>query len=250
MKNNTSQKIIERPILFNGEMVRSIISGRKKQTRRIAKNFKVLLKKQVSSDLPFIKKIVAKAGIHKATLNKYGAVSVMVNNEKLGVKPSEFEWVSPFGKVGDRLWVRETSIPDAPTDFYEHDNYTWSSVPQEFRKQNHVFYKADAANPERFVWKPSIHMPRWASRLNLEITNIRVERLQDISEEGAKSEGMDIFKQNLSGLDFYLSPVKGSRGNESAKECFKSIWNSIYKNWDSNPWVWVVEFKVVSNEVR
>jgi len=112
----------------------------------------------------------------------------------------------PFGQVGDRLWVRETF---APCDFGDY------------------MYRADYGqlSDVAIKWKPSIHMPRMASRITLEITGVRVERLQDISEEDAITEGI---------------PYQGNQFDTIG--AFSDLWNSVYSNWDANPWVWVVEF--------
>lgn len=114
----------------------------------------------------------------------------------------------PYGQPGDRLWVRETFTAN---EFME------------------CKYRADGTIPSH--WTPSIHMPRWASRITLEITNVRIERLQDISESDAAAEGFD------------LPPAEGQSFKFKALHNFKFTWNQIYKNWDQNPWVWVIEFK-------
>lgn len=145
----------------------------------------------------------------------------------------------PYGKPGDRLWAREAfaeeydycnhpEMPGAPT---EHFHFGWH-------------YRADGSPVESSLegflspWKPSIHMPRCVSRITLEITGVRVERLQDISEADARAEGFD-------GIGF------GDRDHpakSSAKFSFWNLWKSINGpgSWDANPWVWVVEFKRVT----
>ena len=134
----------------------------------------------------------------------------------------------PFGKVGDRLWVRETWKTD----------HIWDDVkPSLIPSDQSVFYTADDSfsGIVAFDWgktRPNIFMPRWACRLVLEITDVRVERLQDISEEDAFAEG--IFNAGV-----------GACPEFDLTKQFQELWNSIYNNWNSNPWVWVVEFKVV-----
>jgi hypothetical protein len=124
----------------------------------------------------------------------------------------------PFGQVGDRLWIRET----------------WQEVDSS--DGGYYRYGADY-NAESFLrlkpWKPSIHMPRSASRILLEITGIRIERLQEISGQDVLAEGIDNGKSNA---------AMGRRWENMQIMAFRDFWNSIYSNWDANPWVWVVEF--------
>lgn len=185
----------ERPILFSGEMVRAILEGRKTQTRRIVKDRKDWA---IQND---------------NTFGKVWGNSVLMD--------------SPFGKPGDRLWVRETFINDTEAD-----------------EQPCFYFKADCENPEIWRWSPSIHMPRSAARIFLEITNIRVERLNDISEEDAKAEG-------IVGGKICINGSAGWGSNEKMPDVYKSkwsfaeLWESINgkDSWKKNPWVWVIEFK-------
>lgn len=188
----------ERPILFNGAMVRAILDGSKTQTRRVCKG-----QRELSNN-------------HDFQLDR-----------------------CPYGKSGDRLWVRET----------------WSKSKQPYLS-GHIFYRADGeTNGKQFAlsyvereskWRPSIHMPRWESRILLEVTNVRVERLQDISEEDARLEGIT------------CGGCLNCGGNEScscedpkpdARDSFIWLWESIngQGSWIYNPWVWVIEFKVIEN---
>jgi hypothetical protein len=131
----------------------------------------------------------------------------------------------PYGQPGDRLWVRET----------------WRYADMAPRSRR-VEFKADGDHPGPFPWKPSIHMPRWASRIMLEVTGVRVERLQEITEKGARAEGCHGMGSNG---DAEFPP----EGIISAVEDFRDLWDSINESrgfgWDKNPWVWVVEFKRV-----
>lgn len=180
----------ERPILFSAHMVRAILDGRKTQTRRPVKN------------LGFV------TGI----------------GHVLNGSDDRSEWPDfcPHGKLGDRLWVRET----------------WSQHPQfadiAFRADGEEFEDSDGFTwiPK---WKPSIHMPRKASRIDLEITGVRVERLHDISEEDAIAEGVQITDEHTGCADDI----------DSHAHAYKFIWESINGkgSWDLNPFVWVVEFK-------
>ncbi|EML4684956.1 hypothetical protein R0C75_002121, partial [Citrobacter amalonaticus] len=131
------------------------------------------------------------------------------------------QFYCPYGDVGDRIWVRETFSP-VP----DHEEPAGCSA---------LLYAADGNGPYG-KWVPSIHMPRWASRLTLEITGVRVERLRDLSEDDAKSEGI-------------TPPSCGVLPGWEYRINFRDLWMSIYgaDNWEANPWVWVIEFKVVPN---
>jgi hypothetical protein len=159
----------------------------------------------------------------------------------------------PFGSIGDRLWVRETWCPLDADHWHEPDRPKDTLLIWGTPKRNGVGYAADCTSEESercrkelgYKWRPSIHMPRWASRITLEITGVRVERLQDISEEDAKAEGVEsllvkVFGWNAPGGSY------GEFPNEQPhrKAVFEMLWESIYGrgSWESNPYVWVVEF--------
>jgi len=188
----------ERPILFKGEMVRAILDGRKAQTRRAIKP--------------------------APTINGVGAIFDEGDRQEDFVEPY---WVFPetckYGKPGDTLWVRET----------------WTQYPFNFNPEPcDAWYKATSNGPPPpFKWRPSIYMPRWASRITLRITDIRVERLQDISEDDAKAEG-------VKPLDYAAHHVAAGCG---ARIAFEQLWTTINGPgaWDANPWVWVVAFERV-----
>ncbi|EMX9222819.1 morphogenetic protein [Citrobacter koseri] len=196
----------ERGMIFNDEMVRAILEGRKTQTRRLVSSS--------TSDLLDLQKQYP----HK-----------------------KYNIVCPFGQPGDRLWVRETfQGPLVSEELFEE----YRAYPEKFEKPEYCEYAADGgAKPEycdlddnlRHGWRPSIHMPRWASRILLEITDVRVERLHDISEEDAKAEG-------ATPATYRITPP-----GAVYRVGFGDIWRSIYgdENWHSNPWVWVIEFKRV-----
>lgn len=204
----------ERPVIFNGEMIRALLDGRKTQTRRIIAN--------VSADncIPLQKQTKTKDGIYTHVMDapQYG--------------------LCPFGQVGDRLWVRETW--QGPLVDEEHfEDYRANA--DKFQTPEFCEYAADGgARPEfcdlddnvRQGWRPSIHMPRWASRILLEIIAVRVERLNDISEKDAKAEGAPT-ELCLIGEKHFLG--------------FRTLWKSIYgeESWNANPWVWVIEFRRV-----
>ncbi|HCT7316498.1 TPA: hypothetical protein OT780_005675, partial [Klebsiella variicola] len=144
----------------------------------------------------------------------------------------------PFGSVGDRIWVRET-FQGPLFDFDLMDSYCKDSTP--FEKSEFCVYKADGVPAPEFYdaddelhccWRPSIHMPRWASRILLEITDVRVERLKSISDRDALREG-------CSAADM--------KSGDCVADVFARLWASIYgsDSWNANPWVWVIEFKRV-----
>jgi hypothetical protein len=186
----------ERPILFNTEMIRALLDGRKTQTRRVVKHIPML-----GGPL---------AWCAAAAAQEPGWVNIV----------GDYRRFCPYGQPGDRLWVRETfkAFPDGD-----------------------LFYRADFGdvipvhaddNSEDWTWKPSIFMPRAASRLTLEIVSVRVERVQSISHRDALAEGVSYDVSKPDG-----APVP----------TYQKLWDSINAKrgygWDKNPWVWVVEFK-------
>ena len=223
-----------RPINFKAHEVRAIREGRKTQTRRI-------IKPQPSEThwdiIPGYKLLVN--GPHNLSCGRLGwRFQHCIPQNPVGDKPT---WaVCPFGKPGDRLWVRETwgmSFEDiVPTGRQFVSGGTWGSPARPNRKPCVVF-RADGDMPddspgETATWCPSIHMPRWVSRITLEIVSVRVERLRDIKNEDCWKEGM---------CDATNPELKANR------KWFSELWESIngHGSWDLNPWVWVVEFKEV-----
>lgn len=216
----------ERPIIFNGEMVRAVLDGRKAQTRRII-NWRGL---DEGLNLQF-------SGL-RASEEPNGWV--IESNSR-----TSSEWrcqptPCPFGAVGDRLWVRETfrvhsRATDVATLVYK------ASEQQSWTQQTHRV-PIEKCNKPAVVdtWTPSIHMPRWASRITLEITGVRVERLNSMTEKDALAEGC------LGGHD----SIPGYQYSATPHEHFHHVWQSIYgaDSWQANPWVWVIEFKRVEVE--
>lgn len=192
-------KLRERPILFSGPMVRAILDGKKTQTRR-------LVKPQFDGKETF------------------GAYDIYGTSGRC----------CPYGKPGDRLWVRETW---AHARMPSEDILVFRATSPDDRFNYACPQEGTIAQYKIDKWRPAIHMPRLASRINLEITDVRVERLQEISEVDIRSEGV---YANL------LDELKIS-GN-SLKECWGKLWDSINGpgSWDQNSWVWVVEFRRVS----
>jgi hypothetical protein len=263
----------ERPILFSGEMVRALLDGRKTQTRRVVKGvMRVRLWQSVCGDGPFAN-VVARAGTYLAYANDHGAVSVTADNgELLGVKPGEFEWCCPYGVLGDRLWVRETHIVGWPCDAGDLQQFDEDGN----ERPRHVWYRAtptpaggytsqlgafidhwaddDGNLVERIPWKPSIHMPRWASRITLEITEVRVQRVQEISFEDAIAEGVqrDIIPAcgDHPNLECWVNGPPPAHAHVIPEAAFRELWDSINAKrgfgWEVNPWVWAITFKTVN----
>jgi len=201
----------ERPILFSSTMVRAILDGAKTQTRRIIKNQPEIDDRGYISD------------------------SYWINKPFEGLllpKIDDLVMYCPYGKPGDRLWVRETHalMDDSHCACYESCG---KCVVGKYA------YKSDGKWDD-FIekWTPSIHMPRRASRIDMEVTERRIERLQDISEEDAIAEGVRMTDEYTGCADDIDSHV----------HAYKFLWKSINGkgSWDLNPFVWVVEFKVIS----
>ena len=214
-----SQEVKERGMIFNGEMVRAILEGRKTQTRRVIK-----LEHERGFQNPVIR-------------GKNGAVSSV----SCRLAPT----LCPHGKPGDHIWVRET-FQGPLFDYEQMEAYLEDG--SKFEKPEFCVYKADGKPAPEFFdaddnlhcrWRPSIHMPRWASRILLEVTDVRVERLNAISQDDAIAEGappshpsIDCVSQEYGFPDF-------------SRSWFGQTWQHIYgeESWQDNPWVWVIEFK-------
>jgi hypothetical protein len=212
----------ELPILFSGPMVRALLDGSKTQTRRVVKQSHI-------------------------TSTQYRRHE----DERLWAHDT---YRCPHGQPGDRLWIRET---------WQHSNHPLGP----FDVDCDVFYRADylddplgpdlERSPDgiRRQWRPSIHMPRAASRTTLEVTGVRVERLQDISAADAISEGIEYRDSFIAGercrawRSYAASDSWFPEGRDSAPVfSFRSLWDSLATpstNWVANPWVWVVDFAKV-----
>lgn len=201
----------ERPILFSAPMVRAILDGSKTQTRRV-------VKPQPIYDGKFAGgwKVVGKNGHEAATC---------------GPLVSE---LCPYGQPGDRLWVRETWA--AP---HSEDGRPPRAIQCD---QLRIHYLASEGRGG-LVWRPSIHMPRWASRITLEITGVRVERLQEISEADAIAEGIE--RSYDQWRDYRTDQAVNYPSAATPIDSYRTLWEEIngQGSWDANPWVWVVEFK-------
>ena len=199
----------ERPILFSAPMVRAILNGEKTQTRRLLKP-----QPQMVTDMR-TQPWEGPADALLALMTKAGKTC-------------------PYGQPGDQLWVRETWGLHAYGDDTDWVKGSCTSLDLE---DSVITYRADwGPMQESCHWRPSIHMPRSASRLSLEITSVRVERLQDISEADARAEGADEAFDTDGGYKHH--PLGNYRDG------FAKLWTEINgsESWAANPWVWVVEF--------
>ena len=226
----------ERPIPFSGPMVRAILEGRKTMTQRVLKDH------NAANIFPMPK-----------TPNEWFAW--------LTLDPLNTSLIKcPYGIPGDRLWVRETWKPGAwredgrvavdykaspeltHTPWCNVDSDTWSylwpKLTDEVARSGLVaddddqFHWEPGKSPLK--WRPAMFMYRWASRIDLEITGIRVERLQDITNNDALAEGTPDIRTIENGYDM--------------RDCFRALWDQINGKthpWDTNPWVWVIQFKKV-----
>lgn len=205
----------ERPILFSGEMVRAILGGRKTQTRR------VLVPTQTE---PKIAPLRVQAWIidGERQIDDEGRQLWEGHHPDYPVGRKLFS--CPYGQAGERLWVRETWARWDGGLAYLADSLNEQGTENEDSKRCRLDYSVK--------WKPSIHMPRWASRVTLQITSVRAERVQDISDDDAIEEGVD--RTNTS-IPTY------------ARQRFQKLWDSINAKrgygWATNPWVWVISFK-------
>lgn len=200
----------ERPILFSGSMVRALLASTKTQTRRLLK---------------------LKWGFDVEERDD-GTLWPWAQHPDC----DDDVWMPcPQGEIGDRLWVRETWA------------YGIHAMAAERDEDGPFVYAADGTTQGRLCdrWTPSIHMPRWASRISLEITALRAERLQDISNADARAEGIECMAGDPEcGYRNYLDQ-SGKDWSLSPRESFRGLWESINgpASWAKNPWVWVVEFE-------
>ncbi len=211
----------DRPIIFSAPMVRALLDGRKTQTRRVLK------KPTWAQDAGWPERIMDECGLD-------GRLSWFDRNTGCLAE-------LPIPQPGDRLYVREAW---APLSALTHND------PGPTALAANGFYRADESTIDGEIsrWRPSIHMPRWASRLTLHVTDVRVQRLQDISEEDAMAEGIEPLKSGRGYYDPTMShgAVRAGHYFTYAKTAFETLWNSIHgpDAWDANPWVAAITFDV------
>lgn len=214
---------MDKPIIFNTSMVQALLAGHKTQTHRIVK-----AKSHVDGVTNKQSVIVAKKFQHAAKAGRwygYDQYDITCYAD------------SPYGEPGDLLWVRETwALPPDYNTSIHGDLKTKPRIGPVCLKVGYPSWDPWSGTK----WRPSIHMPRWASRLSLLVKDIRIERVQDITKAEAEKEGWHYMHQD------------GSL-NHNPKRWFKDLWNSINKQrgygWDINPWVWVIEFKVFQQNI-
>jgi hypothetical protein len=202
---------MERPMLFSGPMVRAILGGSKTQTRRVMKPQPLFF-----------------------TGRKY---IVPDDAPKKFHDCDDIRECCPYGFPGDRIWVRETWHP-----YGDDGKESLALATSTCTGPEHVLFRASANEAECAThrWRPAIHMPRWASRISLTVTDVRVQRLQDISEEDAKAEGVSWDEGEQEEY------VRKWGYPQTCKARFADLWDGINSpgSWEANPWVWAISFTV------
>jgi hypothetical protein len=208
-------------MIFNAEMVRAILAGRKTQTRRPAKP---------QPDVGGVKWEL-----------RDGMFYPVRDELCRGVLDAVGPALKAPIQVGDIIWVRETWGLMRHHDVTDWCRDSIGRLTQfDIQEQWSVEHAENWRLPrESARWRPSIHMPRWASRIDLQVTAVRVERVRDISEEDAKVEGVNGGCLNCGAK----APCGCSMPRPDHRDGFAYLWNCIYANWDANPWVWVYEFR-------
>ena len=211
----------EHPIIFSGPMVRAILDGRKTQTRRVVK--------------PQPPNKTRHMQLTEGEWCAFGEGTQVAGGAWCGETgdPPFNRWKCPYGQRGDMLWVREIWKPTCSG--LTVDTYVRYCADDSRRE---IVHNLECRGHDTERWRPSIHMPRWASRLTLEVTGVRVERVQDITPDDALAEGVWEHPPDAHGFRSELRPA------------FHELWDSINAKrgypWESNPWVWVVEFAMVT----
>jgi len=206
----------ERPILFSAPMVHAILNGTKTQTRRI-------VKPQPPDDID---------ALHGNDFRNRAPYSIECDDGRLtgqfGFQYDDQVWTCPYGQAGERLWVRET----------------WRRIVTGLNAGKCDYYADDpgASGLGFMPWKPSIHMPRKDSRINLEVTGVRVERLHSIGKDGRKAA--DVLAEGIT-REQIDQQAKWFHADDAPALAYAALWNKINGDgsWESNPWVWVIEFK-------
>lgn len=236
----------DRPIIFSAPMIRALLDGRKTMTRRILK-----LPKTTFSGGPIYER--PDMGGWEPTTNGGGGTFMIVDGHRLPSPKTVGMWHKTTGvafdapyQADDRLWVRE-NFAHVPASAFRAS----TGVHQTLDPTDSDMAAIYAAGWERSAprWKPSIHMPRWASRLTLIVTAVKVERLQSLSEADAQAEG--IGKYASDGLWTWAPPGMSSTGWHTARGAFDALWTSIHgpDAWAANPWVAAITFRVVKANI-
>jgi hypothetical protein len=216
-------EIKERPILFSAPMVRAILEGRKTVTRRAVNPQPVLTD---GSGFSWKGHVFGRGSDDRETSRNFS------------------KHCCPYGKPGDRLWVRETW----GLQVRHYGGGTGEHIVYRATNPDAIYCNSAEGQEYPVKWKPSIHMHRHSSRILLEISDVRVERLQDISEEQAIAEGIVgvAFRPDDGWpicTGYMVGPDDGKTSLQTtAAKAFSGLWESVGGDWSTNPWVWVVEF--------
>ena len=225
------------PMIFNQQMVKALMDGRKTVTRRPLKNQPIKngafwdFKWGAASSLDYLPIVAGHATANAA----------------------------PF-KVGDLIWVRETfcfgRLDEADAEHpADRTLFIDQGCGNEYYIQKEWAVYKGVEELDEVKWKPSIHMPRKASRLTLRVTDVRCEKLSETTNESATKEGINCYQfypdDGFPLCNGYTHLIDDGQCvlHSSAKEAYKHLWNSIYSNWDENLWVWVIEFEVIKKNV-
>lgn len=216
----------ERPILFSGPMVCAILQGLKTQTRRIMK--------------PQPREITVSGAHLEGLWISKGSIEYRVTPRTA----KNIAEACPYGQPGDRLWVRER---------WDFRDWQWNKD-----RKVRIAYGADGEQVDQIAplgwnatvygaerWRPSIHMPRWASRITLEVVSVRAQQLHDISEDDARAEGVEPCLSDGLRIPHGGCLSHAMNGGHRHRCAFRDLWKHINgpESWDANPWVWVVTFK-------
>lgn len=212
----------EYPMPYSTDMVIANLEDRKNNTRR-TKGLKNINERP--DDWEFLRMAVLDGELHAIFHHKLGMITKIK---------------SPYGQKGDLIWCKEAALPDFPKDF-EYYDWTWKEVPEEYRDPKYCLYKASWNGHHDLQWKPPMFMPKWAARIWQMVEEVRIERVQDITEEDARNEGVKPVMCQYPGDEW-------STGYMSYREGFKKIWIELHgeESWRRNDWVWVVRYKTIS----
>lgn len=234
----------ERPILFSGPMVRAILAGTKTQTRRVS------LIDDFETNSHADGMTTWRVNFSKAVKGVLGSYSGTHCSEAEAQRiiASQF---CPYGSVGERLWVRETHAIVPRTAYRCSDGVQQVLRPDDDHDAA-IFREGWERSAGGIRWRPSIHMPRWASRIRLEITDVRVQRLQEISEDDCAAEGVLEIDGQLPNEAIYEMARRQRTTFEDLRPSFGALWESINGAgcWDANPWVWAISFQRVEESGR
>lgn len=235
-------------------MVRALLAGTKTQTRRVVKGVKHFHEwGRAVGMVGGAWRYGSPAGLGLSDRGDHWSVVLDEDHLRRMCTTEADGWGAgagcPYGQPSDRLWVRETWYCDdyrvQRGPYLKPDDMDLAAA----RSDGTLIYRASSGDrpyeAEQPVWRPSIHMPRWASRITLEVTGVRVERLQDISRDDAIAEGVRPLVGSDGPNHWTVATDFGSLNAPTPQHCYELLWNWINgpESWDQNPWVWVVEFK-------